>query len=156
MIPEKCIPVELLGPSADAGGRTGDYISLKNAVKAYVVFHILQGNAATVACDVTQATAVVGTGVKALAKNTGIWSNLDCAASSALVRRTDAAGTYTTDAGVKHKIIVFEIDLGHLDLANSFDCIGCTTGASNAANITSVMAYVVPKYTGVDQDFTVD
>ena len=38
--------------------------------------------------------------------------------SAAMVRRTDAAGTYTTDAGVKHKIVVFKVNPSMLDMAN--------------------------------------
>jgi len=135
--------VQGLQPATDAAGRTGAYISLKNAHKVAVVVHITQGNAATVAISINQASTIAAGDAKALANVVPIWSNLDCAASDALVRRTDAVN-YTTDAGVKHKIIIFEIDPAKLDLANGFDCIAVVTGASNADNITSAMYYLVP------------
>ena len=47
---------------------------------------------------------------------------------------------YTTDAGVKNKMVIFEIDPASLDLANNFDCVYLSTGASNAANITAAYA----------------
>ncbi|MFA6165394.1 MAG: hypothetical protein WC700_02175 [Gemmatimonadaceae bacterium] len=137
--------VELLAPAADAGGRTSDYISLKNYIKAFIVVHITQGNAATIALTPKQATAVAGTAVKVLANAVRIWSDLDTAASDTLVART-AAVDYTTDAGVKNKIVVFEIDPETLDVAGGFDCITVLTGASNVANITQAMAYLVPRY----------
>ena len=137
--------VELLAPAADAGGRTGDYLSLKNYVKAYIVAHITQGNAATVKITPRQASKVDGTGVKVLANVVPIWADLDTSASDALVAKT-AAVDYTTDAGVANKIVVLEIDPSTLDVAGGFDCINVTTGASNAANITQVMAFLVPRY----------
>ena len=47
-IPEDIKIVNLLAPAADAAGRTGAYVSLKNAIKAFIVVHLTQGNAATV------------------------------------------------------------------------------------------------------------
>lgn len=133
--------VELISPAADAAGRDGSYVSLKNGARAYIVCHITQGNAATVTLTPLQASAVAGTGAKVISNAVRVWSNLDCAASDSLVART-AATSYTTDAGVKHKIVVFEIDPNTLDTDNGFDCISIRTGASNAANITQAMVYL--------------
>jgi len=48
---------------------------------------------------------------------------------------------------VKNKTVVFEIDAAELDLANGFTCLALTTGASNVANITAIMAVLVePRY----------
>ena len=140
--------VNLLAPAADAAGRTGAYVSLKNAIKAWIVVNVTQGNAATIALDPLQATAVAGTGSKALTNNTRIWSNLDTAAGDTLVART-AAKTYTTDAGVKLKQVIFEIDpAACMDIAGGFDCISVSTGASNAANITEAQLFILNKYSG--------
>lgn len=137
-----CALVEALAPAADAAGRTGDYISLKNACgPVYIVVHITQGNAATVALTPKQATKVDGTNVKALTSDVEIWSNLDTATSDAFVKRTSAKD-YTTDAALKNKIVVFKIDPASLDTANDFDCITVVTGASNAANITQAMYHI--------------
>jgi hypothetical protein len=146
-LPEAAKIVNLLAPAADAAGRTSAYITAKNAHKVYIVVHMTQGNAATVLLSPLQASAVAGTGSKA-GPTCRIWRNLDTAASDTLVRDTDAA-TYTTDAGVKLKIVVFEVDPSALDIANGFDCVGISTGASNAANITAAVAYIVPsRYQG--------
>jgi hypothetical protein len=113
-LPEAAKIVNLLAPAADAAGRTSAYVSLKNYHKAYIVVHMTQGNAATVLLSPLQATAVAGTGSKA-GPTCRIWANLDTATNDTLARATDAA-TYTTDAGVKLKIVVFEIDPSALDL----------------------------------------
>lgn len=143
--PEGIFPLELLAPAADAAGRTGDYISLKYAHRLYLIAHLTQGNAATVALTPTQASAVAGTGAKALTNAVRIWANQDTATGQALVRQTDAKD-FTTSAAVKNKLVIFEITPAALDVANDFDCITLVTGASNAANITQAMAHVVPRY----------
>lgn len=127
--------VEALAPAADAAGRSSDIVSLKNAGKAFVLVALTQGNAATVALSLMQAQDVAGTGGKAVANAVPIWSNLDTAASDTLVRRSDAV-SYITDAAVKNKQVVFEVDPALLDVENGFDCLYVTTGASNVANIT--------------------
>lgn len=134
-LPHEMKLIEGIAPAADAAGRSSDIVSLKNAGKAYILIHITQGNAATIALTPMQAQDVAGTGAKVLANAVPIWSNLDTSLTDTLIRRTDAVN-YTTDAAVKNKQVVFEIDPALLDVANGFDCIYFTTGASNAANIT--------------------
>jgi hypothetical protein len=96
-LPQNYKIVSALNPATDAAGRTGAYVSLKNAIKATLVVHVTQGNAATIALSLSQATAVAGTGAKAVSATFPIWSNLDTATSDTLVART-AAASYTTDA----------------------------------------------------------
>lgn len=127
--------IELLNPAADAAGRTSRYISLKNAMKVSVEVHITQGNAATILLSVLQATNVAGANSKAIAA-VPIFSNLDTSLSDAETART-AGATYTTDAGLKNKTVRFEfVPEAALDMANGFNSIAISTGASNAANIT--------------------
>lgn len=141
-------PVQLLEPAADAGGRTSGYVSLKNAHKAYLVCEVNQGNAATVLLTPLQATDVSGAGSKAIGV-TPIVADLDTAASDVLADQA-AAVNFTTDAGVKKKLVIFEIDPAEcMDVANAFDCIAISTGASNAANITAVQLLLLPaRYPG--------
>lgn len=140
-MPEHMKIVQAMEPATDAAGRTGDWVSLKTCHRCFVICHITQGNAATITISINQATAVAGTGSKVITVAVPIWSNLDCAASDTLVART-AAVNYTTDAGVKHKQVIFQVDPMTLDIANSFDCIAVITGASNVANITSAQYYL--------------
>jgi hypothetical protein len=141
-IPENARMIPLLKPAADAAGRTSRYISIKDAARAIIIVYVDQGNAATILLSLLQATAVAGTGSKALAKVVPIWAALDVATTEVPARATDAV-TYTTDAAVKEKAIVFQIDAALLDVNGGFDCIAISTGASNAANITSAFAILV-------------
>lgn len=145
-MPQGALPVEMLASATDAAGRTSSYFSLKGAKRALIVVHILQGNAATIALTPTQATDVAGTGAKAISA-TNISTNLDTAAGSAFTRQT-AAASYTTDAGVKHKYVLFDIGPNCMDIGGGFDCIAITTGASNVANLTEATLYVDQGYKG--------
>ena len=138
--------VNAIKPQA-GGAITGVYVSLKNVIKALVVVHIDQANAATMAITIEQATAVAGTGTTPITKAVPIWVNLDTAASDVLVAATPAVA-YTTDAGIKIKLVIFEIDPATLNIAGGFDCITVKTAASNAANITAAHYVLNLRYSG--------
>ena len=147
-------PVALLAPAADAAGRTSSYRNLNNAQKAYVIVHINQGNAATVQLSLTQAKDVLGTGAKAISNVFPIFYQGNTASSDANVQQTSAA-SFTTDANVYDKIVIFELLPEQvLDVANGFKTIAVTTGASNAANITAAELFVIRNYQGVSAPTT--
>lgn len=141
--------VQLLPPAADAAGRNGAAISLKNFNHPVIIeFSIDQGNAATIACSLEQCTAVAGTGAKTLTQDVAIYANQDLASGDLLTRQADGK-TFTTSAAVKRKLVRFVVDPASLDTANGFDCIRPVTGASNAANITAAHAILQGKYSPV-------
>ena len=138
---QNLLAASILSPATDAAGRTGRYVTMKNSHKGFFVVHINQGNAATILLSVLQATDPTGTGSKALANNARIWFITDdSVANPAWVRQTDAV-SFTTDAGVKVKAVLIEVDGAMLDLVNGFNCVSISTGASNVANITEAMFY---------------
>lgn len=140
-MPELTKAAVLLPSAADAAGRAAaSAVSMKNAGRVYIYCFITQGNAATILLTPMQASAVAKTGGKVLTNPIRIWANLDTDATDTLVRQADAVN-FTTDAGVKNKLVIFEIDPASLDLANSFDCVYVSTGASNAANLTLALAF---------------
>lgn len=127
--------VEAIAPQVGAA-ITGDYISLKNVNHVTVLVHITQDNAAPVAITLEQATAVAGTGSKAITKTVPVFLVADAATSDLFVAQTPAVG-FTTDAAVKHKIVAFEVRAEDLD--EGYDCLTVKTAASNAANLTSAV-----------------
>lgn len=152
-MPYQFPPVALLAPAADAAGRTSSYRTLKNALKAWVVVHVNQGNAATVLLSILQAKDVSGTSSKAI-NAVPIWASANTGSSDAMVSQT-AGATFTTDAGTNDKIVVFEIlPEAALDEANGFVTIAVSTGASNAANITEAELFVLERIQGVSQPTT--
>jgi hypothetical protein len=144
-MPEIIPPVSLLTPAADAAGRTSRYVNLAKGDKAYIVCHVNQGNAATVQLTPLQAVDVSGTSSKAITA-APIWTDLDEATLDQFTKQASAVN-YTTDAATKDKVVVFEISPQDcMDMANSFHTIAIQTGASNAANITEAMIYVLHTY----------
>ena len=130
--------VEALKPQAGAA-LTGDYVSLKNYKKAYVVVHVNQANAAQVAITIEKATDVGGSGTTPITAVVPIWANEDAVTSDELAAQTAAVG-FTTSAATKDKIVVFEIDAAALA---AYQAITVKTAASNAANITSALYLLV-------------
>jgi hypothetical protein len=145
-IPQNVTPYNLLEPASDAAGRTSAHLSLKGAVRAWIVCHINQANATPILLSPLQATAVAGTGSKAI-RAARIWTKLDDT-QTVFTAQLEAA-TYTTDAGLGKKIVIFELDPAKvLDTAGNFDCIAVSTGASNLANITSALLLVQHSHQG--------
>jgi hypothetical protein len=142
-LPEEAKIVSGMIPATDAAGRTGAWVTLKNAMKCYLVWYITQGNAATIALTINQASKVAGTGSKAITGNARWWANAAVGTTDTLVRQTDGV-SFTTDAGVANKIVVAEVDPDSLDIANQFCCVAGITGASNVANITSLLYFLTP------------
>jgi hypothetical protein len=149
-LPENAKVFGGLKPATDAAGRTGRYFNMAFAHKAYLVFEIDQGNAATIALDLLQAQNAAGLNAKVLTGVRRIWTNLDEATNDTYTRQTDAL-SFTTDAAVKEKLVIIEVGPSDLDLANGFTYIAPRTGASNAANFTSCVVYLVPMYAGAAQ-----
>jgi hypothetical protein len=142
--------VEGLKPMTPSSS-TPDYVSLKNYEKCTVVIHV--ANATTVtgsAITIKQATAVAGTGEKALAFTT-MKANIDCAASATWVVTAVVSNTFTTDAtNSKNLMYVIEVDPSSLDIAGGFDCFRAGTGNATAA-VLDVVYILEKKYPGTVQ-----
>jgi hypothetical protein len=152
-MPYQFPPVGLLPPAADAAGRTSAYRDLANALKAWVVVHVNQGNAAQVTLSILQGQDVSGTGSKAVGVMP-IWLTAATASSDALAVQT-AAATFQTSAGTTDKIVVFEITPEMcMDLVNGFHTIAVQTSASNAANITEAELFIYGSYQGASEPST--
>lgn len=151
MIPESLKTVQLIQPRTTNGGFTSDWISLKNVKRAYVIVELTQAVGHATLLTVNQATAVAGTGSKALTNNCRVWANEDVAASDTQVRKTDAKN-YAVAADIKNKQVIFDIDPAEcLDLAGEFDCVSITAADSaQATNFASITAVLEMKYAPAD------
>ena len=133
-------------PVTTNGGVTGDYVSLKNCNKAYIVVKLTQAAAHATVLSPKQATAVAGTSVKVFANTLKINANEDVSSSDTLAAQT-AAVNYTVTADIANKVVVFEIDPADLDTANDFDCITISASdSSEATNFVDVTYYLDMKY----------
>lgn len=124
------------------------YISLKNVDFLEIVIRVT--NATTVtgsAITINQATAVAGTGAKALSF-VDYYQNIDTDASSVNTRQVAASNTFTTN-NTNSKNLLYRIPIrpSMLDVNNGYDCIQVGLGNATAATV-SVWYNVVQKYTG--------
>ena len=152
-IPQGVNIATLLAPAADAAGRTSSYHSLKGAVKAWILCHINQGAANTILLSPMQDLVVAGS-TPIACRASRIWTKL--AATEAQWTAQTEATTYTTDAGVAVKLVLFEIDpnksLTPESASGVYDCVAISTGASAAANITSAVLIVQPRFKGAETE----
>lgn len=146
-LPENYKIVQGIQPRTTNGGFTCDYVSLKNAKKAWIVINMTQAAGHATALTPKQASDVAGTGLKVLTNSVPIWANEDVASSDSLVRQTDAAN-YSVTNDIKNKQVIFEINPAiALDVNGGFDCLTLVcSDSSQATNIASVTYIIDTKY----------
>lgn len=124
------------------------YVDLKYAQMAWINIELSQADATLLAFTIEQATTFAGGSTKVITVAVPIWSNLDTSIAGSqdlLVRRT-AAVSYSTDAAVKNKHIVFQIDPATLDLANGFRYIVLKCGAGAATSYVACSFILDERY----------
>ncbi len=144
-LPEQCKIVQGLGPITPSSS-TPDYVSLKNYARMSVIISVDNSTVTGSAITLKQASAVAGTGEKALgfAK---YYANTDTAAGDTLTLTTATSNTFTTDTtNAKNLLYVIDIEASDLDVDGGFDCV--RAGTANAANTVLDVVYVLypPRY----------
>lgn len=148
--PGSITEVVLTPPVTTNGGVTTDYISLKGVHRATIIAVFTQAVGHATGIDVVQATAVDGTGAKAITNTLPIWANTDISLTNVLTRQTDAI-TYNLAATAKNQIVQFDVDPAGFDVANSFDVLGVTIDdSSQATNFVTVIALLDMRYPNTD------
>lgn len=99
------------------------YVSMKNYRRAQIIITIADGTTVTGSTiTLKQATAVAGTGEKALAF-TRMLANTDYGASKTMTETAVTSNTFTTQTtNSKDSVYIIDIDASDLDVANGFDC----------------------------------
>lgn len=147
-IPEKYHVVTGAGAVTTNGGVTGDYINMKNVIRAFIVVTLKQAVAHATGIDPVQATAAAGTGSKAFTKTLPVWANEDVSVDSTLEKKTQAV-TYNVATTAKTKKIVFQVDPEKMDLDNGFGFLGVTVdNSSQATNFCNVEYILEMRYPG--------
>jgi len=122
------------------------YVSLKGYRKIAIHINIANGTSVTGSTiTLKQATAVAGTGEKALAF-TRMLANIDTGASQTMVETAVSSNTFTTDTtNSKNLLYIIEVDSDALDVANGFDCIR-VDGTGHAATASRGVSVVYHMY----------
>lgn len=128
------------GPVTTNGGITTDVVSSKTANgNIWFVLQITNavGFAEVISCK--QATNVAA-GTNKAGPTCNIWANEASSTTSDTLTKQTSAASYTTNASISKKIVIFQIDVASLDLANSYDCVYFTiSDSSQATNFASAV-----------------
>jgi len=136
----------IIGALATTNGDC-DYVSLKNFRRCTILIQV--DNATTVtggAITLKQATAVAGTGEKALSFSK-MYANVDTGAGDTLTETAVTSNTFTTDTtDNKNLLYVIEVEASELDVANGFDCL--RVDSLLMANAVGCVTYILtgPRY----------
>jgi hypothetical protein len=103
------------------------YVSLKNYGTLTIKISTGAWAGGTAAVTLTQATAVAGTGAKAVAF-TDYWDDLTT--TGTLVKK--AASSNTFNLGTANKSYVIHVDASMLDMAGGFDCVTLSVASPGA------------------------
>lgn len=103
------------------------YVSLKNFGQLTIVIRTGAWAAGTAAVTLSQATAVAGTGAKALAF-VDYWD--DVTTTGTLVKKAAVANTF--NLATANKIYVIHVDVSMLDVAGGFDCVTLAVASPGA------------------------
>ena len=134
---------------------TEDWVSLKTADRITIILMAgaLAGGAGS-AVTLKQATAVAGTGEKALAFSLVWQKEGTLTTSSTLTKTTVTSDTFTM--GTSQSIYVIEINASSLDVANGFDYIRVDVAATAGSNTFPVSALYILGGTRYDSAIAVE
>lgn len=134
----------------------GDWISLKNYDGVLICFHKAAGTAGDdPAILLEQATAVAGTGAKALTAIRAVYAKVGATALTGVSTFTRYTGTATDDldtvstfgtdilADVGEALLVIDIRASDLDVTNGFDCLRFSIEGDDIANATLAAGWYI-------------
>lgn len=146
----------VMGAVADMAGASGlatPWVSLRGYLKATLVFMKAVGNAAEdPVITLQQATAVAGTGAKALASITRAdrKTGADPTVIGLFTAVTQAAASTYTAEGGEGAVHCIDVRPEDLDKANNFDCVRATIADTGATATFGVLFWILhgPRYAG--------
>jgi hypothetical protein len=121
--------VQAFAPKTTNAALTSQVITVKHAIKVWLVLHFTNAVGFASVPTIKQATDIAA-GTNAAGPTCRIWLNEDTATTDTLVAQT-AAASQATDAVIKNKMVVFEIDPA--SLTDGYDCVYCTIATSSQA-----------------------
>ena len=128
-LPTRFKIVTAFAPKTTNAALTSQVVTLKNAVKAWLILNFTQAVGFASTPTIKQATDIAA-GTNAAGPTCRVWSNLDVGTTDTLVERT-AAASYALTTATTNMLVVFEIDPA--TLTDGYDCIYCTIATSSQA-----------------------
>ena len=121
----------------NASTAAAKYVSMKNYARLTIIINTGAWAAGTAAVTVNQATAVAGTGAKALSFD---YYHHDETTSGTLVKTT-CTNTFNLDTA--NKMYIIEVDAATLDHANGFDCASIAVASPGANDDYYSVTYIL-------------
>lgn len=116
-----------------------DIVSLKNILKGWFVVHHKGNTDVDLTLSLYQATAVAGTGGKAVTVPCPTWLDADQGTSSDVLVRQSDAYTITIDPATQNGVLwVIEVDPAILDTANGYDCVYLADTGGSSSNTCAI------------------
>lgn len=145
---EKMRLINAVSPICLNTTRNGRHVSLKNVKQAFVVAQVTVASANAIRVTPYQATAVAGTGTKVFstANPLPIWFTNGCSSDETLTQATTSYIDHIFSATTGEKQVFFEIPMGYMDLASTFDCIGVTFTAGTTDEVGSAFYLLDMRY----------
>lgn len=121
--------VQAFAPKTTNAALTSQVITLKNAIRCWLVLHFTQAVGFASVPTIKQATDIAAA-TNAAGPSCRIWANEDTSVNDTLVAQT-AGASYAIGSDTKNKMVVFEIDPA--TLTDGYDCVYCTIATSSQA-----------------------
>lgn len=144
-LPENLRIAVLQPPTTTNAAITSDYVSLKNAHRAWILFIFKQAVAHATVASIYEATVVAGSDGQAMTATQRIWCNEDISDDLNLLRAAADAASETLTADAADKLVIIEVDPAKLTAG--YDCIaGHTTASSEATDFVTILALIEDRY----------
>lgn len=142
-IEQGAVPINTTGAAV-----AGDYVSMKNFQKLLIIIATGAWAGGTPAVTLKQATAVAGTGEKALGF-TKRWSK---ASDAGTWTETDVASDTFNLPATENMLHAIEVDAGDLDKNNGFDCVRVGIASPGVAADLIAVTYILgdPRESGLN------
>jgi hypothetical protein len=147
--PENCKIVQGLACTVGAAGALpSDYVSLKNAHRAWAVIQYTDAGGAAVVITPQFDVSVAAANNTASAQLHRMWANEDTGTNDLMVEEDPPAIIYTTDGVISNSLIIIEIDtadMGNL-LGVPYDCVRIAPNAVAVGDYWTVWFVIQPRY----------
>lgn len=144
--------IPCISPTA-ATATTGHYISMKNVARGWAVVNFTLCTTGVMTVSLFQASAVAGTGAKAISNGVPYWyANATSSEDSLTQQSTTPATSFSFSTSTGEKVVIFELNAGMFDTtgATPFDCVCIQAGGTSSSDFISAHYILEMRYQDSD------
>jgi hypothetical protein len=128
---------------------TGHYISMKNVTNGWAVVNFTLNTTNVLTVSLFQASAVAGTGAKAISNGVMYWyANATSSDDTLTQESTTPATSFSFSTSTGEKVVIFQLDAGMFDTAGAtpFDCVTIQAGGTSSSDFLSAHYILQMRY----------